>query len=213
MEAIHFSLPKAFSLNTLGKSIIGFLGTLIVFVVLALLLLLKISSTYHLTTLALSLLIIACFFVLLLIWISIGISKMRLELFQDGIILYGWGYKVYTPWDNIVGIAGLKVPIISDYSNAFPGFMSMQPVIKRNVQGLRLEQEARRGMRIQDGMQQKRASMELSWWNPASTMRQYAQIVPVPAVLVNDDRERSELGAYLKKYAPRLPHDEVNEKL
>lgn len=87
-------------------------------------------------------------------------KRIRLVLTHDGITYYALGFRIYTPWQNVVGVGSIQ-------PYAFP-------LNFRKIWGLQLHQPSVLGMKLTDGKRQSKAALETDWWNPASTMGTFA---------------------------------------
>lgn len=115
-------------------------------------------------------------------------KHIKIIVVPDGIIFYGWGYRMYTPWPNVIAVAAI-------YPFPFP-------VNNRKVWGLRLHYPYKLGMKIDEGRRQGVAVLETDWWNPAFGMAPYAYILQLNPVLRQKNWEKSELGMAIRFYAP-----------
>ena len=134
-------------------------------------------------------LIMALFGVLLFV----GFNKMRLVTSPQGVILYGVGYKVYTPWDNIKAIGEGSYGGNNAYGTRF-----YQP--SRRVEGFLFYQPARFGPTIEDGMQQHIPVIQgMALF--AVQISRFANMLPLSGFL--DDATRQALTDDAKTYAPQ----------
>lgn len=121
-----------------------------------------------------------------------AIKRTRHVLTDDGIIYYGWGFRIYTPWQNVIGFGSVK---------PYPFTLLANTV----VQGLQLRHPCVLGMKLVEGRRQGVAMIETDWWNPASTMAPFAGILPIPQMRLYRRKWRdTELGKDLPRYVPRI---------
>jgi hypothetical protein len=113
------------------------------------------------------------------------IRNIRLVLSPQGITYYGAGFRLYTPWHNIIG------------TESFPLYYGL-----RKVRGLKLYQRAVLNMSLEDGMRYGVAVMEISWWR-SNQLAALAGMVPIQIEIAGRHWEEHELGAYIRQYAPR----------
>ena len=80
------------------------------------------------------------------------IPMIRLELSEEGMVLYSNGYRIYTPWENIIGYAWLRS------SRAFPDIIQLrEPAVVGEIS-------------FEEGVASRRAvSEKLRWWISKST--------------------------------------------
>lgn len=117
-----------------------------------------------------------------------AIRRTRLVLTEDGITYDGWGFRLYTPWENVVGMGQI-------YPYAFP-------LSFRAIRGLQLRQPTVLGMKVQEARQQGKAALETAWWNPVFGMAVFAGLLPTTPMLPRRNWQESELGKQLQQYAP-----------
>jgi hypothetical protein len=134
-----------------------------------------------------SILIAMAFFVFVT-YVYVVLRRVRLVISHEGIAFYGWGYRMYTPWYNVIGTESLS-------------FSS--PVNFRQFAGLKLRQKALLNMKLEDGIQQGIAVLETDWWNPAWSMARFAGIFPIGNMVGGFNWRESELGAVIRYYAPQ----------
>lgn len=118
-----------------------------------------------------------------------AIKATRLVLTDDGMTYYGWGYRIYTPWQNVTGLTLSKL-----YSN-FPSNL-------RKFRVLQLRQPSVLDIKLVEGKQKGIAALETDWWNPAWSMRQFAGIVPLTPMLHGRNWKESALCRDIQEHAP-----------
>jgi hypothetical protein len=121
----------------------------------------------------------------------IGFRSMRLVTSPQGVILYGVGYKVYTPWDNIKGIGedsyggNNRIGRFYQASQRVEGFLFYRPALF--------------GLTIEQGLQQHTAVIQ-GMVLLAVTISRFVNMLPLSGFL--DETTRQELIDDAKKYAP-----------
>ncbi len=121
-------------------------------------------------------------------YIYVAVKRTRLVLTDEGITYYGWGFRIYTPWQNVIGVGSVQ---------PYPF-----PLNFRKIRGLQLRQPSVLGMKLVEGRRQGTAALETDWWNPASTMVSFAGIVPMISMLSGRNWKESEVGRDLQRYVP-----------
>ncbi len=122
-------------------------------------------------------------------------KRIRLVLTNDGITYYALGFRIYTPWQNVVEVGSIQ-------PYAFP-------LNFRKIWGLQLRQPSVLGMKLTDGKQQSKATLETDWWNPASTMGTFASLLPISPMINGRNWKDSELGMDIQHYAPWILEDKA----
>lgn len=127
----------------------------------------------------------------LLLWGFRDYSKSRLVLTSHGITYYGSGFRVYTPWQNIVGIGNTlqNVPLTVSWTSKLIGF--------------RLRQNAVVRMKLEEGIRQGRAVIETDWWYPVSMRAPYVGFFIIDEIIRERHWQQGELGTYLHHCAPQ----------
>jgi hypothetical protein len=133
--------------------------------------------------------IVGVVFCVVMIGMYTSIKRSRLVLTDDGITSYAWGFRVYTPWQNVIGVSSIQ-----PYTT-FPANF-------RKIWGLQLRQPSVLGMKLADGKRQGKAALETDWWNPVSTMGAFAGILPMSPMINGRNWKESELGMDIQRYAP-----------
>ena len=126
------------------------------------------------------------------ILLFIGFRRIRLVTSPQGVILYGVGYKVYTPWDNIKKIGE------DSYggNNAIGRFRQAS----KRVEGFLFYRPALFGLTIEEGIQQHRAVIQ-GLALLAVQVSRFANMLPLSGFL--DETTCQELIDDAKKYAPQ----------
>jgi hypothetical protein len=107
--------------------------------------------------------------------------RMRLELLPEGLAFYAIGWRMFTPWDNIEGVDKI-------------------PMGRRLNTGLKYKARAVKNIDIANGIEQRKAVTRYNWWT--NKRRRYYEGMPL-SIDNHQALEQSELGAYLKTYAPQ----------
>lgn len=126
-----------------------------------------------------------------LLWLAFDYYKSRLEISAAGLTYYGLGFRVYTPWQNILLLEKnvQLVPMTVSWDSKLVGF--------------RLRQEAVMGMKLEEGRRLGKAVVETDWWYPLSMRRPYASFFIIDEIVRERNWLQRELGAYLFHYAPQ----------
>ncbi len=187
MRAGPMSSPKVYPITRFTSTCLLILPLMgIVFVSFAFLTLLP-AINESITDSVVSILIAMAFFVFIT-YVYVVLRRVRLVISYEGIAFYGWGYRMYTPWYNVIGTESLS-------------FSS--PVNFRKFAGLKLRQKALLNMKLEDGIQQGIAVLETDWWNPAWNMARFAGIFPIGNMVGGFNWREGELGAVIRYYAPQ----------
>lgn len=123
----------------------------------------------------------------------VGLKRVRLVTSSQGVILYGVGYKVYTPWDNIKDIS-------KDWygGNDFHYGQFYQP--SQRVEGFLFYRPAVFGPTIEEGMRQHIAVIQ-GMALLAVKISRFTNMLPLNGFL--DETTRRELIDDARKYAPQ----------
>ncbi len=123
----------------------------------------------------------------------IGFQRVRLVTSPQGVLLYGVGYRVYTPWSNIKDIS-------KDWygGNDFHYGQFNQP--SQRVEGFLFYHPAVFGPTIEEGMSSQIAVIQ-GWALLATRISHYSNMLPLTGFL--DATTRQELIDDAKKYAPQ----------
>ncbi|GHO84766.1 hypothetical protein [Dictyobacter formicarum] len=155
-------------------------------------LLISALSTPHLDTATRAVLLVGAGIIALLgILVFLGFRRVHLVTSSQGVVLYGLGYKVYTPWSNIKELGTDWYGGNNLYGTRFyrsgkssEGFLFYKPA----VFGISIEEGMRRNVAVIQG-----------WALLAVQLSRYANMLPLTGFL-NDDT-RQELIDDAKKYA------------
>ena len=139
--------------------------------------------------------IVGVAFFVLMMRMYVAMKRMRLVLTDNGITYYGWGYLIYTPWQNVVGITCRQL-----YYNF--------PLNLRKFQVLQLHQPSVLGMKLVEGKQKGVAALETAWWNPSWSMKRFAGIVPLTPMLHGRNWKERALCRDIQEHAPWIVIDE-----
>ncbi len=119
------------------------------------------------------------------------IPMIRLELSEEGMVLYSNGYRIYTPWENIIGYAWLRS------SRTFPDIIQLQePAVVGEIS-------------FEEGIASRRAvSEKRRWWISNRQLKvkgQYPDYIRLPVVLLRrKDKQDGSINQYLQYYLPHL---------
>lgn len=117
---------------------------------------------------------------LLGVLLFLGFQRVHLVTSSQGVILYGVGYKVYTPWNNIKELG-------ADWyggNDEYEGFLFYRPAVF--------------GLSVEEGMRQQVPVIQ-GWILLAVPMSRYTYMLPLVGFL--NDYTRQELLEDAKKYA------------
>lgn len=132
--------------------------------------------------------IILCVFTL---YINTMIANTRLEVSSEGVAYYGWNIRMYTPWQNIVGVARVPYPRLGT-STLVNAFLFRSPAIL-NVS-------------ISEGKRRGIAVIEKRWRLFLTPSRSYIHNLPIFAddLLTATDISHHEIATYIRRYAPQV---------
>jgi hypothetical protein len=120
-----------------------------------------------------------------------AIPTTRLELSEEGLIFYGTGYRIYTPWENIAGVGWMPL------SRAFPSYIQLKK--PATVSGLSFVE----GILSQQSVVEKR-----SWWLPAwevKTFVQYRSSIRISGIIFRKkDKQDSGINQHMQYYLAHL---------
>lgn len=121
----------------------------------------------------------------------LDIPTMHLELSDEGMILYSTGYRIYTHWENIAGVAWLRS------FRSFPYFIQLK------------EPASVAKFSFEEGIVSRRAVLEKRhWWMPNRQLKaeaQYTQYIRIPvALLRRKDKKEGSIDQYLQYYLPEM---------
>lgn len=134
---------------------------------------------------------VGAIFLILMIILYFAIKPTRLILTQDGIAYYTLGYRIYTPWQNIMRLEKVQpYPFTILHSRRFTGFKLRQ----KYVMGMSLEEGRRRGIAV----------METDWWNPAWSMYPLADIFPITDAIAGHNWIDNKFGQNIRLYIPSI---------
>ena len=122
----------------------------------------------------------------------------HLEVSHEGVAYYGCGFYIYTPWQNIVGVARVKHPC------TFPSY--------RPVNAFVFNSPALLNVPISEGKRQGRAVIEKHWLVFSTKPQTYNLCLPlISDNLANADISSHELSIYIRQYAPQVFGEAVEE--
>ncbi|HEX6482546.1 MAG TPA: hypothetical protein VF043_27190 [Ktedonobacteraceae bacterium] len=132
-------------------------------------------------------------FLIWLSWLNWALKlfrKLRLVTSPQGIIFYGLGYSIYTPWLNLVGRGKMS------RKN-----MLVSPLPTRNVEGLQFE-PVTTPMRLAQAIEQHRPAIEETGKNTG--LYRFARVDMMPIGYFLHDWQRSPLAQEIRRYAPQV---------
>jgi hypothetical protein len=124
-----------------------------------------------------------------------AIKATRLVLTENGITYYGWGYRIYTPWQNVTQLTRRQLYY------TFPSNL-------RKFRVLQLRQPSVLGIKLIVGKQKGVAVLETDWWNPARAMKEFADIVPLTPMLHGRNWKERALTRDIQEHAPWILIDD-----
>ncbi|GHO67958.1 hypothetical protein KSC_068500 [Ktedonobacter sp. SOSP1-52] len=127
------------------------------------------------------------------ILVFIGFRRMRLVTSSEGVILYGLGSKVYTPWDNIKELR-------KDWYGGNSAYFTRFYRTGQRIEGFIFYRPAVFGLSVEDGIKQHVPAIQ-GWVLLAAQMSRYRHMLPLEGFL--NEQTRQELIADAKKYAPQ----------
>jgi hypothetical protein len=127
------------------------------------------------------------------LFVSLIYWNDRLEVSDEGIAYYGLGFRIYTPWENIISIARVKHPHAFIFRN-------------RPLTALTLRSPASLHMTVEEGKRRQVAVIEKHWLAFSTKPQNYNRYLPLFLLetLTHDDLSRHEIGAYIRRYAPQV---------
>ena len=115
----------------------------------------------------------------------------RIEVSPEGVVYYVDGFRMYTPWTNIVGITQRRHPLVPFHSTTV--FVLRQPALLN--------------ISLEEGKRQQLAVVENYWYLKFFTVApmNYLWYMPLPRTLVSPfDLEQGEFSMYIRQYVPSL---------
>lgn len=115
-----------------------------------------------------------------------------IEVSPEGIAYYGFGFHIYTPWQNIVGMSRMRHP--------------HAPFLPRPVDALLLKSPALLDISISEGKRHRVAVIEKHWLVFSRKPHTYNLCLPlfVSESLASGNLFRHELGLYIREFAPQI---------
>lgn len=129
------------------------------------------------------------------IWLGLPLKlfmKLYLVTSPQGIIFYGLGYSIYTPWSNLVGRGKLS------RKNMLIG-----PLLTGNVEGLQFEPPTT-PMSLAQAIEEHRPAIEETGRNTGQY--RFARVDMIPISYFLHDWQRSPLAQEIRRYAPQVFH-------
>ena len=137
------------------------------------------------------LLVIIGILLILLCIAFISILVSRLEVSSEGVECYIDGFRMYTPWNNIVSITQIRHPLVPFHFTTV--FVLRQPALL-NVS-------------LEEGKRQHLPVVENVWYLKlfTATPMNFLWYMPLPRTLVSPvDLEQGEFSMYIRQYLPSL---------
>lgn len=137
-----------------------------------------------------ALLIIGIFLILLCAFLIFTLTN-HLEVSSEGVVYYGDGFHMYTPWTNIVGITQIRYPFFPSHPTTV--FVLRQPALLN--------------ISLEEGKRQRLPVVKNYWMMKlfTATPMNYLWYMPLHGSLVSAfDLEQGELSVYIRQYAPHL---------
>lgn len=185
------ALPKVYSIDGKAKKIMVVYLVMSIISALAVLIQLGGLIIYHTvliskTYIPIALFIYVCALVMAVIsYLCATIytqgRNVRLEVLAEGLAFYYIGFRMFTPWSNISGFDEI-------------------PLGRKLVPGLKYKEAAVAKLDVVAGIEQKKAVTRYNWW--VGRGRRYFEGMPL-TIASHYNFEQSELGRYIKKYAPQ----------
>jgi hypothetical protein len=119
------------------------------------------------------------------------IPTMYLELSDEGVVFYGAGYRIYTPWDNVAALYSKR------FSRSFPNVIQLrEPAIVGEIS-------------FEEGKMHRQAVTEKRrWWMLVRQLRtdlRYTHFIRVPARFFRKkERQGDEIMQQFKLHRPEL---------
>lgn len=128
-----------------------------------------------------------CFVLMTLLYRALG--RTRLVVTEDGIAYYTPGYRMYTPWKNIMRIETFR---------PYPSTL----LHIRTLIGFKLRQQYVVGMKLAEGKARQVPVLETDWWNPVWSMAPFADRLPIVEIIVGRNWQEGAFGQDVRRYAP-----------
>lgn len=126
-------------------------------------------------------------FAIYLLWSA---HRICLVLTNDGLTFYGLRYRIYTPWQNVIGIEKMHIAILGIIGSSFTG--------------LRLYNDYRYDIDIEEGRRLGIAVMEVDWPESMRSMQVLHHVFPIMTFIAGYDWPGKALGKDMQRYAPWL---------
>ena len=138
--------------------------------------------------------ILAIIFLMCFMWyaalLTAELPKIHLELSEEGVIFYGQGYRIYTPWQNISAVGW------SGFSHSFPSLFLLKEPASMGI------------FSFDKGILSRRAVIEKRrWWlfRPEMKASEYMHVIRIPVLLIRrKDKKEGLMRQYLRYYVPHL---------
>lgn len=117
-------------------------------------------------------------------------TKIRLSTSPQGIIFYGPGYSIYTPWSNLIG-----------HGKMDRRSMLINPLLLRNVEGLRFEPPTT-PMSLAQAIEQHQPAIEETGRHTG--LYRFARVDMIPVGYFLRDWQHSSLAQEIHHHAPQV---------
>lgn len=185
MKEDHLNIVRVFAI-TQKYRIFLFTFPLLSLICFTTAILMAISYQRHLIIISFLLLLLAgC-----MIFTYTVLKRMRLVFYEHGIVYYGWGYRLYTPWHNLVR----------------PGH-TYDPMGFYKYNGIHLHQQAETNTSIERGMRRNCPVLERDWWHYEYRVVPFLNMFPINEAIGGKQWEHSEAGQLIGTYAPYVFED------
>ncbi len=124
---------------------------------------------------------------------------VRVVLSTRGVTFYSWGFQVYTPWSNVLGVFNTNSFRKHPLSPHLEAFLPLESV---GTQYLKLKKQAQVVYRVGEGVQHDEATMVVQWWYPAWMRAARGTSIPLPADLAQEGWMHDDLRMFLQRYVP-----------
>jgi hypothetical protein len=152
-----------------------------------------------------SLFLIAGAIVSTLLFIFVAASRfVRVVISSRGVTFYSWGFQVYTPWNNVLGVFNTNSFRKHPLSPQLEAFIPLDSV---GTQYLKLKKRAHIVYRVAEGVQHNEATMVVQWWYPVWMRASHGTSIPLPADLAREGWMHDDLRTFLKHYVPAYNED------
>ena len=124
---------------------------------------------------------------------------VRVVLSSRGVTFYSWGFQIYTPWNNVLGVFSTNSFRKKPLSPRLSALLPHQAVA---TQYLKLKNRAHVVYRVGEGVQSDEATMVVQWWYPFWMRAIRGNAIPLPGDLAQEDWIHDDLKTFLQHYVP-----------